>query len=272
MARTAAATRLIRAACALAIVLVMPVLVPAGVLAATVAGTAITFPSTVTVGGSGVPASVTLRNDNTGLSALRVNRVCRTGDASPPCGSPERGVTVVPACARLVATTCAALGFDPGVFMAAATGSGRLGSACSALTFQVSEIDPASGALSLTPATPGARISLPFAGSECIVDFTVGVLKSPADLDGALAGNQTAHVTAHTQFTGAILAGGWQRDRAEAASVTTVLRAPTSISTTSSPGVVLDAGDLSDRATVLGRVAPTAGATVDFRLYGPVEI
>ena len=42
-----------------------------------------------------------------------------------------------------------------------------------------------------------------------------------------------------------------------------------SIATSASPDIVLGAGTLVDEAIVIGRVDPQAGATVDFRLYGP---
>ncbi|HVF20792.1 MAG TPA: hypothetical protein VNA14_11185, partial [Mycobacteriales bacterium] len=41
------------------------------------------------------------------------------------------------------------------------------------------------------------------------------------------------------------------------------------IATTASPDIVLGAGTLTDSATVSGRVNPLAGASVEFRLYGP---
>lgn len=86
------------------------------------------------------------------------------------------------------------------------------------------------------------------------------------DLTPATAGNQTAQATAHSQFSSFIVSAG---GTARATSTTTVLRAPTSIATAASPAVVLGGGTLSDRATVSDRVAPAAGATIDFRLYGP---
>jgi hypothetical protein len=50
---------------------------------------------------------------------------------------------------------------------------------------------------------------------------------------------------------------------------TTVVRAAASIASSASADLVLGAGALSDSATVAGRYRPSAGATVDFRLYGP---
>jgi hypothetical protein len=50
---------------------------------------------------------------------------------------------------------------------------------------------------------------------------------------------------------------------------TSVARAATTIAGTASPNVTIGGATLADSATVAGRVDPTAGATVDFRLYGP---
>ncbi|NND75794.1 MAG: hypothetical protein HKN44_12390 [Ilumatobacter sp.] len=52
---------------------------------------------------------------------------------------------------------------------------------------------------------------------------------------------------------------------------TDVSKAQPAIVTTASANVTLGTGDLSDSATVTGRVNPDAGGTVDFRLYGPSD-
>jgi hypothetical protein len=49
----------------------------------------------------------------------------------------------------------------------------------------------------------------------------------------------------------------------------TVPPATPSIATTPTPTIILGSGQLADSATVSGRVNPQAGATIDFRLYGP---
>ena len=49
------------------------------------------------------------------------------------------------------------------------------------------------------------------------------------------------------------------------------LLAVTTITSQSSPNVILGAGLLSDTATVSGRVNALAGATITFRLYGPAD-
>ena len=47
------------------------------------------------------------------------------------------------------------------------------------------------------------------------------------------------------------------------------LRLPPTIATTASPTIDARRRDVTDTATVTGRVNPLAGATIDFRLYGP---
>ena len=48
-----------------------------------------------------------------------------------------------------------------------------------------------------------------------------------------------------------------------------VTKANPTIATVASPGIVLGVGVLTDTATVSGLANPLAGATIDFRLYGP---
>jgi hypothetical protein len=49
----------------------------------------------------------------------------------------------------------------------------------------------------------------------------------------------------------------------------TITPATPSIATTPTPTITVGSGQLADSATVLGRVNPQPGATIDFRLYGP---
>jgi Ca2+-binding RTX toxin-like protein len=49
----------------------------------------------------------------------------------------------------------------------------------------------------------------------------------------------------------------------------TIVVVGTAIVATPSPGIVIGTGTLSDQAQVNGRTSPTAGATIDFKLFGP---
>ena len=98
------------------------------------------------------------------------------------------------------------------------------------------------------------------------------MVKAPTiDQDPVSPGIQTLQDTAHGQWVGTgnpnpvALNSGAQ---ASSASVT-VLLATTSVDTTASGTIVVGSAALTDTAVVSGRVAPLAGATVDFRLYGP---
>jgi Ca2+-binding RTX toxin-like protein len=247
--------------------------VPAVAQAAVVAGAQIDVPSngssTVTVGQSAIPATLTLRNLNNGPDVSATNEVCNVGESSPPCTSPERGITLVPSCKQLASGQCTAAGADPGVFALSSSGTGQIGSSCGGMPFTITVIDPVFGTVRFTP-PPGSRVSLPGSGSRCVIRFTFGVLKSPtADQGPTLPGNQTAQTAAHTQFKfpfGPAAPNGSTRD---ASTGTTVLRAgPPSIMTAASDDIYLG-GELNDQATVSSLVNAVPGATVTFRLYPP---
>jgi LPXTG-motif cell wall-anchored protein len=223
-----------------------------------------TFPTVVTVGQTSVPATITLENRNTAPNMGDTNTVCNAGDASPPCSLPERGIVLVPSCSQLAGGLCTAAGADPGVFAVSATGSGATGTACAGMVFTTAVIDPTFGTVRFTPAL-GAHVTLPGFASSCVIQFTFDVLKSPTgDQDPATPGIQTAQAVEHTQFVGAL--SNFARGTSNG---TTVLQATPSIPTNASTDTVVGSGQLTDSAAVTGRVNPLAGATVDFRLYGP---
>jgi hypothetical protein len=63
--------------------------------------------------------------------------------------------------------------------------------------------------------------------------------------------------------------GGFTGDRAATATRSITILCPT-LTTTASPGVTLGSGQyIADTAVVTGRISPVAGATIEFRLYGP---
>src|SRR4030042_4014428 len=70
---------------------------------------------------------------------------------------------------------------DPGVFQASATGTGQAGSACDGITFTIAEVDAVNGELQFTPDSPVVLDAVSPAGGniQCIIDFTVTVLKLP---------------------------------------------------------------------------------------------
>ena len=255
-----------RAAWCAAVVTIAVALAPGSAQGAIRAGTTVTFPTSVALGEVGAPASIRLRNENTGLNFLFSNVVCNAGDASALCSLPERGIVLDPSCTTIAAGACGPGAADPGVFDVASSGVGRAGSACSGVTFAIDPVD-ASGAVVFRPLPPGTRVTLPGFGSRCVIDFTFDVLRLPsADADAGTPGVQTAQATSHTQRSNVFAIGS---DTARATALTTIRRAAPSIATVASPDIVLGAGTLSDQATVNGRAGSLPGATVDFRLYGP---
>jgi hypothetical protein len=247
----------VAAVAAVAWLVLAPEVAQAGVGASAVPS----FPTEATVGNTGLPASIELRNTNTDANAGHTNTVCNFGDPSPcPAGDP--GITLIPACGQLGPfSACTAP--DPGVFRISDLATGQAGTECAGMVFIVSLADPATGQVRFTP-QGGAHVTLDGAGAVCRIGFTFTVLKTPTiDQNAGAAGIQTVQVADNTQFAGFLTAS------ARGSSFgTTVHRASPVIATIASPGIALG-GQLRDTAVVSGLVNPVAGATVDFRLYGP---
>jgi hypothetical protein len=243
---------------------------PALAQAAAVATTTITFPTDVKIGQSGLGGSITLRNQNNGSNAGGANVVCNAGDAVAACLASDTGIVLTPSCGALAGDVCAPSGADPGVFAIAPSATGRTGTSCAGIAFDATIVDPAFGTVRFTPLPAGTHVTLAAAGSSCVIDFQFSVLKSPAvDQNPAQAGTQTAQATEHTQLLapfGPSAPGSHALDTSK--STVAGLGAPT-IQTQASPAIGLGAGSLSDSVTIGSRVSPVAGATIDFRLYGP---
>jgi hypothetical protein len=159
---------------------------------------------------------------------------------------------------------CTAAGADPGVFLLPATAQGAAGSACAGTSFTITLIDATFGQVRLTPQPAGAHVVLPVVGSICEIDFNFDVLRLPSvDQNPVGAGLQTAQVL---DFT--VNDGGPITASARGTSIATVDLAAPIIDTVASANIAIG-GVLTDQATVSGRVNPLAGATVDFRLFGP---
>jgi hypothetical protein len=239
------------------------------------------FPPTVTVGQSGIPASLTLFNLNQGGEITFDNRLCNQGEAAPCGGAAEKGLQLVPTCAVLTSSACTTA--DPGVFQLSATGIGQAGgppgTSCAGIVFNITPIvgDPF-GAVRFTPQNPTDHVILPgrtaltTPPSFCEIDFTFTVLKSPAlDQDPSVSspGTQTGSAADSTYCVVPCTAGTLSARGLGTDSGTTVLRAAAAaITTIASPNVNVG-GQLTDQATVSGLVNPVAGASVTFNLYPP---
>ena len=254
------------------VLLCAPALAPAVAQAGVGAGAAVTFPTTVTVGQTGLPAAIAMTNFNTTPNSADTNTVCNAGEASPPCSAGEQGIVLVPACKQIAGGQCTVAGADPGVFAISATGTGAVGSSCAGVVFDTAVVDPTYGTVRFVPRPAGAHVTLPGFGATCTVNFTFSVVKSPTgDQDPVTPGTQTAQATEHTQFAGQFSPSALNNFARATSNGTTVLRAgPPTIATVAS-GSVPVAGQLTDQATVTGLVNPVAGATVTFRLYPPAD-
>jgi hypothetical protein len=236
------------------------------------AAAAPTFPSVVTVGNTGVPASVQLSNNNSGADINSINTVCNFGDAFPcPAGDP--GITLIPACGQLgTFSECVPTGADPGVLQISPTAVGAAGTACDGMIFDVTAIDPATnifGRVRFTPQAGGHVFltGITGANSMCQINFSFNVLKTPTiDQDPVTPGVQTVQVVDNTQYV------GQTTNTASGRGTTigmTVARATPNIATVASANITVGTGQLADTATVSGRINPQPGGTIDFRLYGP---
>jgi hypothetical protein len=240
----------------LSLIALLPGVAEAGVGASAVPS----FPPVVTVGASGLEASIELRNTNTDANAAEINTVCNAGDPAP-CPTGARGIVLIPSCSAQ-GPDAACTRFDPGVFAIAKTATGATGTACANTVFDVTTIEGPSGAVRFTPRA--AHVTLPGSGAACRIVFTFSVVKAPTvDQDPGEAGIQTVQVAENAQHNGQLPAFA----RGTSVGVT-VLRAQPTIRTAASGPV--DAGEeLTDTATISGRIHPVPGSTVDFRLYGP---
>jgi len=248
--------RLAAAAAAIALLGGFPAAAQAGVGASAVPS----FPTSVTVGTAGVPATIEVRNANNDANTGDTNTVCNFGDGFPcPAGDP--GITLIPSCGALGAfSSCATP--EPGVFRLSDTATGAAGTACAGMVFNVGLIDPADGRVRFTP-QGGAHVTLPGADATCRIGFTFSVLRAPAaDQNPNAAGVQTVQVSDNTQYAGTLTASA----RGTSPGVTVEKATPT-LGTTAS-GTISVGGALTDAAVVSGLVSPSGG-TVDFRLYGP---
>lgn len=180
-----------RAAWAGAAILACCLLVPAAAHAGAGIGFTPTFPHDVTVGARGVQVGIDLSNDSdSGEGSMTV---CALGDCPELGPSGAGSITLVPSCGVFDPNvSCPAAGADPGVFRISSTPTGRVGSACAGMLFDVAVIDAATGSLRFEPRV--GRVVLGPHGAPndtCNIDFTVDVLKLPLDAYPDRPGVQT---------------------------------------------------------------------------------
>ncbi len=229
------------------------------------------FPSVVQVGQAGYGAFILVTNQNSvdppGSGTPRddtgqPNIVCNASTVVPCSGEP--GITLTPSCGLLAAgAVCAVAGSDPRVLKVSSTGKGSADSSCPDMLFNIEEISATTGQLRFTP-IGGQSVVLPSLGKSCKITFTFDVLKMPTiDQNANAAGVQTIQLTDNTQYSGFITGQG----RGTTFGITVTPATPT-LATVASAGVGIS-GQISDTATITGRISPVPGATVTFTAYGP---
>jgi len=237
-------------------------LTPGAAQAQILAATQLEVPATVKAGQTGVGATIALANLNTpalaafAMKAAGDHTVCKAGDPAP-CVGP--GIVLTPSCSQMSGGVCEAAGADPGVFSFAPTATGRPGSACAGMAFDISEPAPVTGQLVVTP--QAGNVVVP-AGTTCRIDLTFAVLRMPAQDVSGDPGVQSAQIATAAQVDGAELSID------DGVSTMTVEKATPAVATAASPGTVLGGAALTHTVTLSGVVNP-AGQPVEFRLYGP---
>jgi hypothetical protein len=217
-----------------------------------------TFPANVTVGQTGLPASVQILNAST-----------------PPENAGNvtiNAINLVPACGTTAFVgqgDCPAASADPGVFQLSPTGTGEAGTACAAQTFTISIIDPSTGQVTFTP-TGGPVVLTPpaTANSVCRIDFTFSVLKAPTK--PAFASPPNTIVTAQIGFATGTSAVDGVTGTGAGSSVVTVAKATPAITTTATAAATVGT-PTTDTAHLVAASppGPAPTGTITFSLFGP---
>jgi hypothetical protein len=206
-----------------------------------------TFPSTLTVGQAGVPASLSIQNLSSSpedAGSMSVN-----------------SITLVPACGAQANADCPAASVDPGSLEVSSGATGRAGTACSGTAFSVTTLDASQGKVRFS----GSPVALG-PGATCTIDFTFAVRRAPSKDASPAPGVQTAQLaaasaTSNVNGTSAVAGGN---------SSTTVQSANATLATLAlpSPGPASPGQVVSDTATVTGASgAPAPTGTVTFSRF-----
>ncbi len=217
-----------------------------------------TFPSPVTVGETGLPASLQILNA-----------------ATPPESGGNitlNAITLVPACGTTVATAtgdCPLPLADPGVFALSPTAVGEAGTACAGVNFVVTSTDAATGQVTFVPV--GGPIVLTPPGTQnsvCRIDFTISVLKAPVHPTG-MPGPNSVQTDVIAAVTGTSLVNG-VTTTVPGIQPVTINKAQPAITTTATAAAKVGT-PITDTAT-LAPAAPPGPAptgTITFTLFGP---
>jgi hypothetical protein len=207
------------------------------------------FPTSVTVGQTGIAATYTITNNSDG--AQTVGNVTMLS------------MTMVPSCSNF-STNCSTGTADPNTFTLSATGTGQAGTGCAGTVFTITVTTPATGEVTFVPSTP-VVLGPPSLSNDldlCRISFTFSVNTVPNnDSSPATPGLQTSQIG---------FAQGLHDDLSigtgSGSDTTTVAQATPTIVTQAS-GPVPVGGQITDTATLSGGVSATG--TITFRLFGP---
>jgi len=211
------------------------------------------FPSPVTAGQAGLPATFQITNTSSGPDAVGSLAITQ--------------MRLLPSCSNFNAG-CAGGVADPGVFALSPTGVGEAGTACAGQGFNIAVTNPATGEVSFALSGGGTLIlGAPGTPTDtCRIDFTVNVLKLPAaDSQPGTPGVQTNQLA----FASGTNMTTQNQGSGTGAAVTTILAGTPQIVTTASPSTILG-GQIFDTATLSGGASPTG--TITFTLYGPNNV
>ncbi len=206
------------------------------------------YTSPITVGQTGVVANLTITNASTNSNSTSTVAVT--------------DISTTPSCGSSSSNPCTGANIDTGVFTVH-NGIGRAGTACAGVAFTAGAPDSSGkviftpgSSIVLGPSNPGGP------AAQCIIDFTVDVLKLPT-IDSSIApGIQTTQLGFSTFQDQTTLGFGTGSGSSEV----TVNKVSPSISTTLSATSTLVGGSVHDSAA-LASSTPNAGGTVTYTVY-----
>ena len=216
------------------------------------------FPTNVTVGQTGLPASLQIVNNST-----------------PPDSTANvffSSILLVPTCGTSVSVgtgDCPAAQADPGVFKLGTSATGEVGTGCAGILFSIATADAATGQVVFSAGGPPLFLGPPGTpAATCRIDFTFDVLKEPTKSAGvvgptSLQTAQIGYASGYSSLTGTPGAGA-------GSSLVTVSKAQPGI-TTSATATAKVGSPVSDTATLSAAnpPGPAPTGTISFSLFGP---
>jgi hypothetical protein len=217
------------------------------------------LPSNVTVGQTGLAASIQVTNASTATQS--------TGNVT------LTELNLVPACGATTPTVgtgdCPTADADPGVFTVPSppTGTGEAGTACAGTTFTISGVDSSTGQVTFTPIGGSVVLTPPgTADATCRIDFTINVSGEPTH-DAGTAGTNSVQ-TAALGFALGQSSVDASVGEASGYSLTTVTKAQPGITAAATTTGEVGA-PISDTATLApaSPAGPTPTGSITFNLY-----